>query len=527
MNFKTFYRTSPLRIWLIVISSILQPFILITTSYLNMLQISALRNHNQKAWLTIIIVSLLAYLSSYFCDMSASYLLATHMREFNQQLREKVLRHLYDEKRNYQVTEVENQLTNDLNMVNDQYFNLLPTICVFLGYIIFSVIALLTINWTLLLITLLTVLISMLLPKLIDKPIQRAMENVSIKNRQYLDLVEKWLGGIAELQRYAAGDHLMSVMHLGAKRLEEAKLRQNAKQQILSIITGSISQVMIFALFVWTGVLIKKDIVPFGAIAVIGNFSHYMSTGIEYLPYYLGLIKGTSVLREQITRATLPMKNHSESESSEVPFSFKTKNLTIKFQNGETLKFPDIEIDYGEKILLTGDSGAGKSTLFKLILNFLEPSSGQIEFKNQNGEIINPDLTKIGYIAQNSILFPSTVKRNITMFNDNLNNLAEIAGKEMDLQADNTAFVQGLNTKINLQKLNISGGQRQKIILARAQVHHSNILLIDEGTSAIDQTATLKILHQLLQRPNTIIFIAHNFNQRMNNLFDREIHLNK
>lgn len=251
-----------------------------------------------------------------------------------------------------------------------------------------------------------------------------------------------------------------------------------------------------------------------------------MSIGIEYLPFYLGLIKGTSSLRDKITAETLPVREHSETEVHESPYAFRTKDLAVKFQNGETLKFPDIEVKYGEKILLTGDSGAGKSTLFKLILNFLAPSSGQLEFMNQAGEIIEPDLTKIGYIAQDPILFPSTVKSNITMFNDQLDGLAEIVGQNMGL-TDTSSFAQGLNTEINLQKLNISGGQRQKIILARAQVHDSNILLIDEGTSAIDQTATLEILQQLLQKPNTVVFIAHNFNECMNSMFDREIHLSK
>ena len=526
MNFKTFYRTNRLRVWVIAFSSLMQPFVLIAAAYLNMLEINTLRDHNKKAWLIILLASLLGYLLSNFFDMVSNYLLATHIREFNQQLRGKILRHLYDEKRTYQVAEVENQLTNDLNMVNDQYFNLLPTICNFLGYIIFSVIALLTINWTLLVITLLTVLCSIFLPKLIDKPIQKAMENVSLKNSQYLDLIEKWLSGITELQRYAAGEHLMKVMHVGAKKLEEAKLNQTAKQQVLSIITGSISQIMIFALFIWTGVLIKGHMAPFGAIAVIGNFSTYMSTGIEYLPFYLGLIKGTRSLRDKITAETLPVREHSETEIHESPYAFRTKDLAVKFQNGEALKFPDIEVKYGEKILLTGDSGAGKSTLFKLILNFLAPSSGQLEFMNQAGEIIEPDLTKIGYIAQDPILFPSTIKSNITMFNDQLDGLAEIVGQNIGL-TDTSSFAQGLNTEINLQKLNISGGQRQKIILARAQVHDSNILLIDEGTSAIDQTATLEILQQLLQKPNTVIFIAHNFNEHMNSMFDREIHLSK
>ena len=80
-------------------------------------------------------------------------------------------------------------------------------------------------------------------------------------------------------------------------------------------------------------------------------------------------------------------------------------------------------------------------------------------------------------------------------------------------------------TKLEVQNLNISGGQRQKIISSRACIHNDTFLLIDEGTSAIDQKATLEILQELIRTPITIIFIAHNFNQDMNKLFDREIHL--
>ena len=75
--------------------------------------------------------------------------------------------------------------------------------------------------------------------------------------------------------------------------------------------------------------------------------------------------------------------------------------------------------------------------------------------------------------------------------------------------------------------LNVSGGQRQKIILARTQIHDSKILLIDEGTSAIDQEGTRAILQELLKMPSTVIFIAHNFDEKLQSLFNREIHLSK
>ncbi|WP_223896368.1 ATP-binding cassette domain-containing protein [Lactobacillus huangpiensis] len=243
------------------------------------------------------------------------------------------------------------------------------------------------------------------------------------------------------------------------------------------------------------------------------------------MPFYFGLIKGSKTLRNKVTAATLPVK--TDEENLAAPFAFSTKDLAISFPNGETLKFPDITVNFGEKILLSGDSGAGKSTLFKLLLGILLPSSGKIAFKDQEGKVIKPDLAKIGYIAQDPVLFPSTIKNNITMFDSKLNQLAEPAAVAVGLKPDLAQFAQGIETKLNLQKLNVSGGQRQKIILARTQIHDSKILLIDEGTSAIDQEGTRVILQELLKMPSTVIFIAHNFDEKLQSLFDREIHLSK
>ena len=189
-------------------------------------------------------------------------------------------------------------------------------------------------------------------------------------------------------------------------------------------------------------------------------------------------------MRDKVTAATLPVK--TDKQNLATPYAFSTKDLAISFPNGETLKFPDITVNYGEKVSLSGDSGTGKSTLLKLLLGILLPSSGKIAFKDQEGKVIKLDLAKIGYIAQDSVLFPSTIKNNITMFNPKLNQLAEPAAVAVGLKPDLTQFAQGIETKVSLQKLNVSGGQRQKIILARTQIHDSKILLIDEDTSAID-----------------------------------------
>ena len=163
--------------------------------------------------------------------------------------------------------------------------------------------------------------------------------------------------------------------------------------------------------------------------------------------------------------------------------------------------------------------------MFKIILGKIKPNTGTISFRNKNGQKIDQNEAKIGYIPQDLILFPDSIKNNITMFDASLNNKVATYINKFSFKNDIQKMPLKLETKLEVQNLNISGGQRQKIILSRACIHNDTFLLIDEGTSAIDQKATLEILQELIRTPITIIFIAHNFNQDMNKLFDREIHL--
>ncbi len=122
-----------------------------------------------------------------------------------------------------------------------------------------------------------------------------------------------------------------------------------------------------------------------------------------------------------------------------------------------------------------------------MILGELKLSEGNVVYKDKSGNEITPDLSKIGYIPQDPVVFPAIIKDNITMFNDQLDGKVKAVVKEVNFDADIAEFKDGLNEELDLDKLNILGGQRQKIVLARAKVHDSDIILIDECTSAIDQ----------------------------------------
>ncbi len=193
------------------------------------------------------------------------------------------------------------------------------------------------------------------------------------------------------------------------------------------------------------------------------------------------------------------------------------KDISFSYDNeaNTTLKNINIDIEKGTIVGVTGETGAGKSTLFHIILGLLEPKSGVVLFKNQN---INLDIinwrNQIGYIAQNIYLLDDTIEKNISF---------DFLEKEIDKERMNFAIEMsclqkkifelpdGLKTKVGNDGLRLSGGEKQRIALARAIYKNPDIFFMDESTSALDSETEQKIMLNLKKNfsNKTIILIAH------------------
>lgn len=526
MTFKGLYQVNPLRFIFAAINYVLVALTAILQSYLIMYEITALSNRRFNIWLWFILAEFLILLVTGISYSLGDYLARKQVQEYNHVVRAKTISHYYFDNQDHSVSSMQNRLTTDLKNVNASYllsgFNCIKMAC----YVLFVMIALISIHWSLLLITFLSVILSIYLPKILEKPLQKAFSNISDTNKKYLDVAGKWLAGLNVLQRYMAGAKLFHVMDDAAKELQDSNVKKTKVDQELNVLDSAISSLIMLMLFVFTAVLIVNKLVVFGVISTIGSFQFYLSFGLRNFTNYRGQMKSTKPLNAKIAADSAEIQNKQQADNA-IATAFAGKNLSIAFPNSEKLTFPDFTVKTGEKVLLSGDSGVGKSTLFKLILGELKPTSGEIIYFDQENHQIKPDLSKIGYIAQTPRLFPDTIENNITMFNGKLNSKVDKVIHEVDFKNDLAKFKDGKKEEINLDKLNISGGQRQKIVLARAMIHDRDLILIDEGTSAIDQKATMDILKNLVKSKATIVFIAHSFNEEMRKLFDREICLKK
>ena len=192
------------------------------------------------------------------------------------------------------------------------------------------------------------------------------------------------------------------------------------------------------------------------------------------------------------------------------------ENLTFKYnkEDQEVLKNININIEGGEMTSLVGHSGAGKSSIINLIPRFYERLSGDIKIDGQSIYDVNISSLRsnISLVSQDITLFDDTIKNNIAYANEN-------ATEEEILKVSKLSFChefisklpKKINTTIGENGIRLSGGEKQRISIARAMLKQSKIVLLDEATSSLDSDTENKIQEaiKLLTKNRTTLVIAH------------------
>ncbi|KRK43319.1 hypothetical protein FC63_GL000306 [Lactobacillus amylovorus DSM 20531] len=452
----------------------------------------------------------------------ATVVFTRQTQDYLHQIRQDIM-HYYYGSGDAKLTDMQNELTENLKLLTTNYAATWVTILSGILNITIAIALLISMNWILIVTTAILAVITLSLPKIMEKKTSMAMDKVNQEHSKLLNAIEHWLGGLQELRRYTAYGRLARQMQKASGDYVKAN-KQNYKYQAISeIINGLGNALSQIGMSVVAGVLFLMHIISFGDFAVASSFAFTIFSAIWDITNAITKVKSTKALREQTTE--LRQKKVNINSKKEDAYGVAVSGLKTKYKEGEEITYPDFTIKKGQKVLLIGDSGTGKSTLFKILLGKLKPEAGQVTFFDQNGQALSLDEAKVGYLPQDPIVFPASIKDNIVMFNEKLTSKVKEVTQAVQLQPDLAKMPAGVDTEVDLKKENLSGGQRQKVVLARSEIHEQPFVLMDEATSAIDQTATEKIIDKLLKTDQTILLIAHNFTPELQSKFDQIIHL--
>lgn len=293
-------------------------------------------------------------------------------------------------------------------------------------------------------------------------------------------------------------------------------LRSITRSETIMIITSSLIMAIItlMILFLW----ISKGISS-GEVAVVyalvfkleGLFSTLMDQ-------FTALFRAYALFNTSLN--TL-IKNEKEKEGYHCLNNIELiefKNVSMKHGEKLVLKEINFKIKKGEKVGLVGATGCGKSTILKLLLGLYDyESDGSILINTSELDDFNTSSLRenISYVSQDANFFDDTVLYNICTSKENLsiNEIEHVMSSVclQDLMNEKESFTSLLNTKIGNKGSTLSGGQLQRLNIARGLIKKHNVLLLDEVTSALDPNTKSKVLENLKNffSNKTVICISH------------------
>lgn len=414
-------------------------------------------------------------------------------------------------------SEILNEFNNEVNVVIDNYvssklnvFSL--TISLILGSLYIANLSV-------------EILMFLLFCAFITIFINSIFKNRLKKNQMnYLDSMKQWLCSIKNLCRCFNDIKIFNLerkfcddLDIENKNLEQSTLKNNGFIKILTSINSFISQAMFFLTLLFGIVLIHYNRLTVGQLLGIAQASNMVIMPIVNYANLRNMIQSSKPVLQKLLDNSMCYEENEPIVFDEQIHDIKIKYLSFSYGARLILDLNNLVIDQGKKYLVIGKSGDGKSTFLDILTKQKKADGIYVNDKDLKDVQFSTYVDTFSYVNQDNDLLPFSFEQNITlgrkMSKYSLKDLVTIFNLEsiFDKERDNLDF----------EHLNLSGGEKQRICLARAMYRNKKWLFLDEAFSAIDKTNSDRIHQFILSNPDlTVLSIEHKVTKETVSLYD-------
>lgn len=415
-------------------------------------------------------------------------------------------------------SEILNEFNNEVNVVIDNYvssklnvFSL--TISLILGSLYIA-----NLSVEILMFLLFCAFITILINSIFKNSLKKNQMN-------YLDSMKQWLCSIKNLCRCFNDIKILNLekvfcdgLDIENKNIEQSTLKNNGFIKILTSINSFISQAMFFLTLLFGIVLIHYNRLTVGQLLGIAQASNMVIMPIVNYTNLRNMIQSSKPVLQKLLDNSMCYEENEHIIFDEQIHDIKIKHLSFSYGARLILDLNNLVIDQGKKYLVIGKSGDGKSTFLDILTKQKKADGIYVNDKNLKDVQFSTYADKFSYVNQDNDLLPFSFEQNITlgkkMSKYSLKDLVTIFNLEsiFDKERDNLDF----------EHLNLSGGEKQRICLARAIYRNKKWLFLDEAFSAIDKTNSDRIHQFILSDPDlTVLSIEHKVTKETVSLYDK------
>jgi ATP-binding cassette subfamily C protein len=337
----------------------------------------------------------------------------------------------------------------------------------------------------------------------------------------------EFLNGISKVRVSGSERRVFSLWADQFSQLKNLGFRSGNYQNFVEVFKGSyplLTNIFFFSFIFYT----LNNATDAAGLISVGVFMAFVTAFNQFLndclSMCMGLISSLNIIplyeRLRPILEEEPESAVDNADPGELSGELEFNGVNFRYHEDQPLILKDVsfKINPGEMVAFVGPSGSGKSTVMRLLLGFEEPEAGSIYYDGQAFDSLNKEQVRrqLGVVLQHGSLMSGSIYQNIVGSSELTLEDAESAAAMAGLEEDIEQMPMGMHTVISEGGSTFSGGQRQRLMIARAIVHKPRILYMDEATSALDNR-TQRIVSESLDRLQaTRIVIAHRLSTIVN-----------
>ena len=453
-------------------------------------------------------------LASAALSILCGYLVARIAGGFSYTIRELVFKKVADfgqkEMHTFSVPSLINRTTNDITQIQMFVAMGLQIMVKSPVMAVWAVLKIVNKSWTLSAITagfvvalllVMVLIIVIILPRV--RRVQRMLDDINLVSRENLN-------GISVVHAYNAEDYQAEKFEKANDALTRTQLfNQRALAFLLPVVSFAMSALSL--IIYWVGAAIINDvpltdmtgrIAQFGDIVVFGTYATYVIMSIMMMVMIIMLLPSAQVSAGRINEVLDTEIELCEGDRTEAKETGTVEFRNVSFQypsaGKNALKNISFKVNKGETIAFIGATGSGKTTLVSLAARFYDATEGQVLIDGEDVRSYSFDALydRIGYVTQKAVLFAGDIKNNVLFGESGAPQTDENVRESLDI-AQATEFVdklpKGTESPIVQGGTNVSGGQKQRLSIARALARKPEILIFDDSFSALDYRTDAKL----------------------------------
>lgn len=423
-------------------------------------------------------------------------------------------------------------LNNDTNLVEQDYFVNILTSFQYLSLFILGTYSIFKLNVYIAIATFVIGFIPLFIPVFFQKEMGKRKEEYSNSLSSFTTKIKDIFSGFEVIKSFNIEEKTKEDFNISNNTVENKKYASTKMEAMVNSLSQFFGGMIFFVpLGLGTHLVLKGKFTTGGMLTAV-QLMNYIVNPILSFSAIISKIKGIKPINKKL-ESIIKESNGEDTGMIKDSFdkSIEINNLSFSYnEEREILKGVDLSINKGEKVAIVGRSGSGKSTLLRLLLRYYDDYDGEILIDGINSKDI-----KLSSIYE----MISTIQQNVFMFDDSIESNIALYGNYSDEEIDNAILESGLktlidslpngkNSSVGENGSNLSGGEKQRVSIARALIKNTPIILLDEATTSLDAETSFEIENSLLDIDGlTSLVVTHKLNPELLKKYDKIVVLEK